>query len=487
MRKQMNKKILPLLVTCVGLVSVVHLPAQTFKNLHNFSYNATDGANPAGGVTVSGNVLYGSTFNGGGNSAGSLFQMNTDSTGFSLLYSFSPPDSTTWVNTDGSEPYSPLVLSGGVLYGSAQTGGSSGSGVAFSFPVRGPVPTILNNFINFPSGNRYVQFYAALVLTNNTLYGTMANGGTKGYGTVFKVNPGGTGFITLHNFTNGVDGATPLSGLVAGGSFYGVALGGGSAGNGTIFRVNTDGSGFTNLHTFPATLGTLRTNADGAGPDSLVISGSALYGTANFGGRFGSGTVFAINTNGTGFTNLYTFSAAPGNGLYDTNLDGASPQAGMVISGNALYGSTFTGGTGGTGTIFRINTDGTGISNLHSFSGPSPQGTNSDGIEPVAGVTLSGNKLYGITAGGGTNGTGTVFSLSFSPTLTISNSSANVILSWPSNSFGLDFSGFTLQSTTNPGSATNWSTVSTTPAVVNGQFTVTNPVSGAKQFFRLIE
>ena len=75
----------------------------------------------------------------------------------------------------------------------------------------------------------------------------------------------------------------------------------------------------------------------------------------------------------------------------------------------------------------------------------------------------------------------TVFGVSASPVnLTLIPSGANVILAWPTNA-----TGFTLQSTTNLGSAALWITNSPPPVVVNGQNIVTNPISGTQQFFRL--
>src|SRR5580700_942205 len=66
---------------------------------------------------------------------------------------------------------------------------------------------------------------------------------------------------------------------------------------------------FTNLHNFTATSGTLSTNSDGAHPGAgLTLSDNTLYGTAIFGGTAGSGTEFGLNTDGTGFTNLHTFT-----------------------------------------------------------------------------------------------------------------------------------------------------------------------------------
>src|SRR6266700_2763436 len=93
---------------------------------------------------------------------------------------------------------------------------------------------------------------------------------------------------------------------------------------------------FTTLHSF--TPSGLYTNSDGANPYAGLItnsSGNTLYGTAQYGGSSGAGTVFALNTDGSGFTNLYIFTARSTNsaGVY-TNSDGASPHAGLILSGN---------------------------------------------------------------------------------------------------------------------------------------------------------
>jgi len=96
-------------------------------------------------------------------------------------------------------------------------------------------------------------------------------------------------------------------------------------------------------------------------------------------------------------------------------------------------------------------------------------------------LILSGNALYGTTLKGGSSGSGTVFSLSLPPPqLRVIHSEANVILTWPTKA-----AEFTLQSTTNLVSPANWITVSPGPVVVNGQNTVTNPASDTQKFFRL--
>jgi uncharacterized repeat protein (TIGR03803 family) len=271
------------------------------------------------------------------------------------------------------------------------------------------------------SDGEYV--FLAPLLAGNTLYGAAQFGGHSGHGTVFAINTDGTGFTNLYNFTatsgtSGIqgtgtnsDGVAPNGGFIlSGNTLYGTAQAGGSSGWGTVFAINTDGTGFTNLHSFTATSGTkggYGTNSDGAYPCcKLVLSGNTLYGAAQNGGTYGNGTVFAINTDGTGFTNLYTFTATPGStGSKGVNTDGADPVEGLILSGNTLYGTAVGGGAYGYGTVFAVNTDGTGFTNLHNFT------NSSDGGYPWDALMLSGNTLYGTAAVGGTFGCGTVFAI----------------------------------------------------------------------------
>src|ERR1019366_5752279 len=183
-------------------------------------------------------------------------------------------------------------------------------------------------------------------------------------------------FTNLHSFTAVVsatnsDGANPSCSLIlSGNTLYGTTEDGGTNGKSTVFAINPAGNRFTNVYSFSATatnaLGTY-TNRDGTSPAAnLILAGNTFYGTAEFGGLHGHGTVFALHTDGTSFTNLYSFSAVTTNdlGRY-TNSDGTSPQCGLVMSGNVLYGTASSGGPSGNGTVFRVNADGTSFTNLH--------------------------------------------------------------------------------------------------------------------------
>jgi uncharacterized repeat protein (TIGR03803 family) len=199
---------------------------------------------------------------------------------------------------------------------------------------------------------------------------------------VFKLTTDGTSFVTLHNFTGGADGANPYALLLlSGNTLFGTTVGGGTSSTGAVFSVNTDGTGFTTLHSFTGA-------SDGAAPyGGLILSGNTLYGTTSSGGSLGYGTVFKVNTNGTGFSILHTFTGPGG---------GADPLAGLVLAGNTLYGTTGAGGVIGrgssTGTVFKVNTDGTGFTLLYMLTGLSGYSSHGE-------LALSGNTLYGTTIG----------------------------------------------------------------------------------------
>jgi uncharacterized repeat protein (TIGR03803 family) len=423
--------------------------------------------------------LYGTASSGGSSGNGTVYKVNTDGTDFRILHSFTvgtgPYPAT---NTDGATPAAILSLSGNTLYGTARGGGSSGNGTVFKVNVDGTGFMTVHVFEPAVGGfylNSEGAFPSGVTLVGNTLYGVATGGGDSGRGTIFKVNVDGASFMTLHSFSNGDDGADPYARLVlSSDTMYGVTAGGGAQNAGTVFKFNTNGTGFTTLHAF--------TSFDGAGPfGELILSSDVLYGTASSAGGSGNGTVFRVNVDGTDFRTLHSFPLASGSSP-STNSDGANPRD-LILSGNILYGTASNGGGWGNGTVFKVNTSDTSFTTLHSFtvtSGSSPA-SNNDGANPFSGLVLSGNTLYGTAHFGGASGYGTVYRISLPPPqLTVMPSAANVILTWPTDDLG-----FHLQSTTNLVCPAFWSVVTLEPVVLNGQNVVTNPISGARQFYRL--
>jgi uncharacterized repeat protein (TIGR03803 family) len=490
--------VVPMLVASLGSMLVCQAEGQSFTVLHHFTATSTnslgvltngDGAAPVGGLILSGDTLYGAAAGGGRWGHGLVFRVKSDGTGFATVYSSTVPGE-----------YGGFSLSWNTLYGTA-TPTDNSSGIVFTLNTDGTGLTTLHSFAPWDASVPYgiiVNSDGAgtgnLILSGDTLYGTAASGGTAGSGTVFTIKTNGMSFTVLYSFTATIysgnsDGADPQGGLtLAGDTLYGTASGGGS-GNGTVFAINIDGTHFRLLHSFSPLPGLYpATNDNGAYPDAgLVLSGNTLYGTTSRGGTSGNGTIFAVSSDGTGFSTLYAFTQGSGSWYSSIiNNDGAGP-GGLALSGNTLYGTTSGGGTSANGTVFAINKDGTGFTTLHSFtstSGPFRSGTNSDGAVPSGRLILSGNALYGTAGIGGSFGSGTVFSISFSPQLTTVQSQGSLVLSWPTNYAGFDYSGYTLESATNLGSPA-WTSNLPTPAMINGQKSVTVPVTGTQQFYRL--
>jgi uncharacterized repeat protein (TIGR03803 family) len=449
--------------------------AQTveFSTLHSLVY--TNGINPAASLILSGGVLYGTTQTGGENGYasgdGSVFRLNNDGSGYSAVRVFTNgPDG---YNLSGS-----LVSSGNTIYGPALFGGNSSNGTLFGVNTNG---TIFTNLFSFPAtGNNFPYTngpgaypQAGLILSGNTLYGMANSGGTVGWGTIFAINTNGGSFTNLHNFaiTDGQNPTSPL--LLSGGTLYGSTPDGGTNAMGTLFKLSTNGAGFTSLYSFSYRGGYPYTNSDGANPlGALILAGNSLYGTASDGGTNSTGTIFAINTDGSGFTTLHQFGGLAG--TLQTNSDGANPQSGLLLYGSTLYGTAVNGGQFGNGTLFRLNLDGSGFSAWYHFTDTNnAAGTNADGAHPIGGLIQSGSVLYGTANVGGTGGCGTVFSLLVPPPLNITQVGTNAIVSWAPN-----VSGFNLQSATNLVPPVTWSAIS-------GQYAVTNPMTGKLTFFRL--
>ena len=486
-----------------GTVYAVNTDGSGFTVVHNFtalSVIAT-GTNGDGGLPVnlilSGNTLYGATSSGGSGGNGTIFSVNTNGTGFTVLHSFtalSVPNTGT--NADGAKPGF-LQLAGANLYGTTSKGGSGGNGTIFSINTNGTGFTNLHVFA-FGTNSFFGTITnadgsgpASLMLSGNTLYGATRSGGSSANGTVFAINTSGAGFTNLHIFTAGTnaypnigtnsDGALPSISVLSGTSLYGTTQYGGSGGNGTVFVINTSGGGFTNLHVFAFGTNSIygfATNSDGAAPGGLLIlSGNTLYGTTTSGGSSANGTVFAVNTSGTGFTNLHIFTA--GTNAYPnigTNSDGALPTI-SPVSSNVLYGTTSKGGRGGNGTVFAINPSGATFTNLHDF-GPGSSVTNSDGMSPMI-YSLSSNILYGIASSGGYSANGTVFSLSsgaavgtISVPIVVTRSGNKLVLTWTNASYLLQSAPLVTGTYTNINGATS---------------PFTNLITGPLKFFRLVQ
>ena len=399
--------------------------------LHSFNNDWKDGAQPYGDLVRWGDTFYGMTLYGGASNVGTIFSINADGSNMKILHTF------VRSIQDGSFPFGSLTLSrdGSTLYGLANGGGdsNSGQGIVFSLATDGSRFTILHSFSRsdgyFPYGSLTLSIDGATLYGMTNVGGGPACGG-DGCGSIFSIGVDGKGFKVLHSFVRGTDdGAQPWYGSLTlshdGSTLYGMTCyGGGGAGCpvlgcGTIFSINTDGTGYGLLHRFAG-------GGDGAAPyGSLILSddGKTLYGMTALGGGTGCkgagcGTVFSIGTKGTGYRSLYSFAGGAS--------DGATPYGSLTLSddGTTLYGMNGFSGGGwcrsgdvniGCGTVFSLNTDGSGHTVLHSFAG----GT-TDGGWPLGSLALFGANVYGMTnIGGGWGctgpGCGIIFSLRVLP------------------------------------------------------------------------
>jgi uncharacterized repeat protein (TIGR03803 family) len=357
--------------------------------LYTFS-GETDGNQPLSGLfrDSSGN-LYGTTYSGGASGAGVVFKVDTLGNE-TVLYSFTGGD-------DGGSPWAGVILdASGNIYGTTAFGGTDNAGVVYKLDTTGH-ETVLHSFTFGADGGEPLS--GVVRDSAGDLFGTTFSGGSGGAGVVYKLNTSGHE-TKLYSFTGGADGKFPSwAGVIrdSSGNFYGTTANGGTANAGVVFKLDTSGNE-TVVYSFPGT-------ADGGDPYGGVVRDSAgnFYGTTQSGGASGSGMVYKLDTSGHE-TVLYTFTGG---------ADGSQPYAGVVLdSAGNLYGTTYMGGTGFSGVIYKVDTTGQQTV-LYNFA----YGT---GADPEAGVILdSAGNLYGTTAYGGTAGYGVVYKLDTTNTYTV--------------------------------------------------------------------
>jgi uncharacterized repeat protein (TIGR03803 family) len=254
-------------------------PAGVETALYSFSSGA-DGATPTGGlIQGSDGNFYGTTFQGGASSAGTIFKV-TSTGNETVFWSFGS-------GADGTGPQAALIQgSDGNFYGTTQAGGASGYGTVFRVTPAG-VETVLYSFGGGTDG-RYP--YAGMTQgADGNFYGTTHQGGANSIGTIFKLTPAGVETV-LWSFGGGTDGQNPYGTLIQGadGNFYGTTFQGSTNNEGTIFKITPAGVE-TVVYSFGGVTGT-----DGRFPEAGLIQGADgnFYGTTEAGNTSGYGTVF---------------------------------------------------------------------------------------------------------------------------------------------------------------------------------------------------
>jgi uncharacterized repeat protein (TIGR03803 family) len=390
--------------------------AQSYSVLYAFCAqpNCADGATPNPNLVVDskGNV-YGTTQGGGPDLDGDVFEISP--TGVEkLMYGFNsipngylPKGS---VIQDGNGNFYGTTSLGGEATTVHSLCYASGCGLVYELSPTG-VETVLFDFFDVKKGKEYDGFqpYGSLLRdSNGNLFGTTAGFGAKTAGSVFELAANGAEGI-LHWFgSDAHDGRFPNAGLVmdSEGNIYGTTSVGGHYSGGTVFEINAAG-----VESVLYSFGKRKTVPNGIGPSSgLLLDGKGnLYGTTLSGGSStncdgGCGAVFELTPGGVE-TAIYSFQGTP---------DGMSPKGSLIMDGAGnFYGTTEYGGVYGAGTVFKLSPGGVETV-LYSFSGGADganplDGLAMDGNGNLYGTTLGGGNTNEFCSPLGSSGCGVAF------------------------------------------------------------------------------
>lgn len=367
----------------------VHCPL--VQVIWNFGYGTDGEYLQSAPILGSDGNFYGATQYGGLIDAGAVYSL-TAAGSESVVASFAG-------GTASQEPIGALFqASDGNFYGTTYAGGSNNKGTVFKLATDGTITTLWSFGSvadgQFPEGG-LVQ------ASDGNFYGTTASGGTTGYGTVFRLTPGGIETV-LWNFGTGSDGYTPKTTFAMGsdGNLYGTTSLGGTNGSGTIIRVTLAGA--------ETVVWNFASSAEGylPAPNLIIGSDGNFYGTTEGGGPNGGGTLFKFAAAGT-LSVVWAFGAG---------TDGNGPWTGVIqgTDGN-FYGTTVSGGTiqncgagdgFGCGTLFRVTPAGEETV-LWDFG----FGGNGAQVNPLSVVQSSDGSFFGVTSTGGPAAGGTIYKL----------------------------------------------------------------------------
>jgi uncharacterized repeat protein (TIGR03803 family) len=396
--------------------------AYTQNTLYSFciSGNCTDGSEPHDLAKDDMGNLYGTTFSGGAHGDGTVFQFAPGTGGYKILYDFCSETGCA----DGKNPYRvKLVVDvNGNLYGTTMSGGSAafgdGGGVIFELIRKksGWRYKILHTFCSKrdckdgalpPVGLTYSGASAGALYDGvSPLFGLGAY-------SIFQIVPKEIGSThwketVLHTFcqeANCSDGAMPGAPLYmdGAGNLYGTTEVGGQANWGTVFRLSPSGDGaygYDVLYSFCAQANC----TDGGQPESGVVIDATgdLFGTAagSGAGVTGPGTLFKLAPQERGswqYTVLASFGGS----------NGSAPLNVILGANGDLLGTTYGGGSGKKGTVFKF--DGA-LQTIYNFCS---EADCTDGARPVGGLIEDANgNLFGTTELGANHNSGTIYELS---------------------------------------------------------------------------
>lgn len=313
--------------------------------LHRFPKTSTDGNWPNGQLVESPDGhFYGVSGDGGAFNNGLLFRMHPDGH-VTALHDFAAAPA------DGHAPEgAPLLADDGWLYGTCSLGGDSGGrlgladGIVYRLRPFGEYE-VLYSFQGRHHHDGSAPIAPLVQGPDGWLYGVTREGGTAGYGTLYRIRPGGR-YERLYSFDKNAIGWAPLVPLMrtADGQIYGVTSVSNGRGPGTIFSLDEAGQPVL-VHTVERWLDGLRVSGQlTEAPDGF------LYFPTAFGSTHDRGAVVRLDR----ASGLTTIAHAFGSGL-----DGGNPEGPLAVGADgSLYGTTYyspdTRRGVGAGSVFRL-------------------------------------------------------------------------------------------------------------------------------------
>lgn len=344
--------------------------------------------------------LWGTTYQGGASNLGTVFKMNTSTGVLTTVVEFTGAGGAN----PGSNPVARLTSDGlGNLWGGTTTGGANGKGTVFKINASTGVMTTVLDFTGTAGANIGESFYGGFASDGaGFFWGPTLAGGASNKGTLFKIEIA-TGTLTTVVELTGNAGANPGTNPVSiltndgAGFFWGTCIGGGSSNFGTVYKLEISTGVMTPVVQFTNSSG-----AYGKMPYAQLVSDGVgfFWGATQQGGSIVSaGTIFKVNASTGALTTVLEFNI-------DNVIRGSSPLAGLVNDGaGSFIGTTMTGGTYGLGTVYKVNIS----TGAHSFVS---ELLGTGGLLLYGGVAADvDGSLWGTAGNGGTGGSGTVFKI----------------------------------------------------------------------------
>ncbi len=338
------------------------------------------GYNPLSRMIVGSNgLLYGTADLGGTNSAGVLYSFNTASNVYTQVYEMA--------NNGLSDPWGGLLEDpAGTLVGMSNAGGVGGEGALYKYVISTATETEL---VPFSFSNGSAPLGRLLKSSNGLFYGLTQNGGTNNTGILFSFDPTSSVFTRLVNFSTTL-GTYPLGTMVeVSGKLYGLCSHGGTADGGTVFEYTIGGSCVKKQDLALTAAGTVPLNG------FFKATSGKLYSTTSTGAANALGGLFDYVPGTNTLTPLHDFTTA----------DGSSPKGDLMQASNgSLYGTTSLNGQFTFGSIFSWNPSTSTFTRLYSFN-------SAEGAAPAGDLVQASNgKLYGTFSQDGQGASGGIFS-----------------------------------------------------------------------------